>query len=155
MENKEDIEDNTFTCVISDMGQFYTITVYYKVGNKKVHKTTFYDSLKIIPFSVKETAESFGLSISKLELDYDKPREKGHILTDEERAYIKNDVAIMAQALNQIFSEGLTKMTRASNALADFKKIITQNKFSHLFPSLDKDIDKDIRQSYRRTDLLI
>ena len=56
---KEDITDNTFTTLISDMGQFYQITFYYKKGNKQVHKTTFYDSLKIIPFSVDETAKAF------------------------------------------------------------------------------------------------
>ena len=56
------------------MGQFYSITLYYSKGNKKVHKTTFYDSLKIIPFSVAETAKAFKLPISKLELDYNTPR---------------------------------------------------------------------------------
>lgn len=74
VENKEDIEANTFTTLISDMGQFYSITLYYSKGNKKVHKTTFYDSLKIIPFSVAETANAFKLPISKLELDYNTPR---------------------------------------------------------------------------------
>lgn len=150
MEKKEEAENNTFTCLISDMGQFYTITVYYEVGNKKVHKTTFYDSLKIIPFSVEETAKSFALPISKLKLDYNKPREIGHILTKEEIAYIKNDVQIMAKALKNLFDEGLTKMTRAGNALADYKEIITRKKFSHLFPILDFEVDKDIRQSYKR-----
>ena len=29
VEKKQDVEDNTFTTLISDMGQFYTITLYY------------------------------------------------------------------------------------------------------------------------------
>lgn len=29
VEKKEDIKENTFTTLISDMGQFYTITLYY------------------------------------------------------------------------------------------------------------------------------
>lgn len=131
------------------MGQFYSITLYYSKGNKKVHKTTFYDSLKIIPFSVDETAKAFNLEISKLKMDYKKPREIGHILTDDERAYIKNDVQIMAKALKILFDEKLTKMTRASNALADYKEIITKSKFMHYFPSLDYEIDKDLRKSYK------
>ena len=75
IEKKEEIEDYTFSTLISDMGQFYQITIYYEKGNKTVHKTTFYDSLKIIPFSVDETAKTFNLPISKLSIDYNKPRE--------------------------------------------------------------------------------
>lgn len=149
-EKKEDIKENTFTTLISDMGQFYSITLYYSKGNKKVHKTTFYDSLKIIPFSVDETAKAFNLPISKLKIDYKKERYRGWRLTEEEKAYIKNDVQIMAKALKIMFDEGLTKMTRAGNALANYKEIITKNKFEHYFPILNKEIDKDIRKSYKR-----
>ena len=76
VEKKEDIEANTFTTLISDMGQFYQITLYFSKGNKKVHKVTFIDSLKIIPFSVDQIAKSFNLEISKLKIDYNKPRER-------------------------------------------------------------------------------
>lgn len=132
------------------MGQFYSITLYYSKGNKRVHKTTFFDSLKIIPFSVDETAKAFNLPISKLKIDYKKPRYRGWRLTEEEKAYIKNDVQIMAKALKILFDENLTKMTRASNALADYKNIISKSKFMHYFPTLDYEIDKDIRKSYKR-----
>lgn len=149
VEKKEDIEANTFTTLISDMGQFYSITLYYSKGNKKVHKTTFYDSLKIIPFSVDETAKAFNLPISKLKIDYKKERYRGWKLTEEEKAYIRNDVQIMAKALKILFDENLTRMTRASNALADYKDIITKSKFLHYFPTLDYDVDKDLRKSYK------
>lgn len=152
---KEDIADNTFTTLISNMGQFYQICLYFKKGNKTVHKVTFYDSLKIIPFSVDETAKYFNLSISKLTLDYNTPREIGHILTAEENEYIKNDVLIMKQALQVTFDKGLTKMTRASNALTDYKEIVGKSRFNHLFPVLDKTVDADLRKSYKRSDLLI
>ena len=155
MEKKEDIKDSTFTTLISNMGQFYSITVYFKKGNKTVHKVTFIDSLKIIPFSVDETAKTFKLPISKLKIDYNKPREIGHILDDEEKEYIKNDVLIMAKALKTIFDEGLTRMTRASNALADYKEIIGKSRFEHLFPTLTKEIDTELRKSYKRTVSLI
>ena len=137
------------------MGQFYSITVYFKKRNKTVHKVTFIDSLKIIPFSVDETAKTFKLPISKLKIDYNKPREIGHILDDEEKEYIKNDVLIMAKALKTIFDEGLTRMTRASNALADYKEIIGKSRFEHLFPTLTKEIDAELRKSYKRTVLPI
>lgn len=150
VQKKEDIKDMTFTTLISDMGQFYSICFYFKKDkNRNVKKITFFDSLKIIPFSVSEIAKSFGLPISKLEIDYKEKREKGHILTDEEKEYIKNDVLIVAKALNQIFNEGLTKMTEGSNALSDFKKIISENKFEHYFIHLDKKLDEELRKSYK------
>ena len=149
VQKKEDIEDKTFTTLISDLGMFYELTFYYKKGNKKVHKTTFIDSLKIINMSVDAIAKTYGLPISKLKIDYKQERPKGHELTIEEREYIKNDVLIVAKALKVLFDEGLTKMTSASNALNDFKTLMKAQKFMHYFPSLDKNIDKDIRQSYK------
>ena len=146
---KEDIKDNTFTTLISDMGQFYQITIYFTKKNKKVHKVTFIDSLKIIPFSVKDIAKSFNLEISKLEIDYKKERPKGYELSEEEKEYIKNDVLIVAKALNFFFKEDLDKMTMASNSLTDFKNILTKSKFKHYFPSLDFEVDKDLRKSYK------
>ena len=55
----------------------------------------------------------------------------------------------MAKALKIIFDENLTKMTRAGNALADYKEIIGKAKFLHYFPTLEYEIDKDLRKSYR------
>ena len=149
IKEKTEIEDNTFSTLISDLGQFYQITIYFKKGNKKVKKVTFYDSLKIIPFSVEQIAKSFNLEISKLSIDYNLFREKNHILTKEEEDYIKNDVLIIAKALNVIFSEKLTKMTQGSNALSDYKNIINQMKFKRLFPELGFDVDKEIRKAYK------
>ena len=149
VEKRQDIENNTFTTLISNMGQFYNIVVYFKKGNKTVHKVTFIDSLKIIPFSVDDTAKSFKLPISKLEIDYNKVREKGHVLTEEETNYIKNDVLIMSKALKMVFDEGLTRMTRASNALFDYKEIIGKGRFEHCFPTLENAIDEELRKSYK------
>lgn len=146
VQKKEEIKDNTFTTLISNMGVFYNIVIYFKKGNKKVKKVTFIDSLKIIPFSVSQIAKSFNLPISKLELDYNKEREIGHILTTEEKEYIKNDVLIVAKALNVLFNENLTRMTSASNALFDFKNIVGKGRFEHLFPKLDKKLDGELRR---------
>ena len=117
IENKKDRADKTYTTLITDMGQFFSIEVYFKVGNKKVKKVTFYDSLKILPFGVDKIAKSFNLPISKLKIDYNEEREIGHILTQEEIDYIQNDVKIVAMALQILFSEKLTKMTQARKCL--------------------------------------
>ena len=78
-----------------------------------VKKAIFYDSLKIIPMSVKAISKAFNLEETKLQIDYNKERSReNYVLTDEEKEYIKNDVVIVAKALNTLFKEELTKMTQ-------------------------------------------
>ena len=147
VESKEK-RNNTFSTLISDMGLFYSIEVYFEVG-KKTKKVTFIDSLKIINQSVESMPETFKIPENKLEIDYNAPREVGHIITGEEEAYIKNDVVIVAKALKYLFDMGLTKMTAGSNALSEYKQITRLNRFRNLYKPLNYEIDKDIRRAYR------
>lgn len=147
IKEKKDRADKTFTTLISGMGAFYSMEIYFKVTDKKVNKVTIYDSLKILNFSVDQIAKDFDLPIRKLELDYTAKREIGHKLTEQEIAYITNDVEIMARALQIMFTAGLTKMTIGSDALHNYKKM-TSN-FNKYFPILPNEIDADIRRSYR------
>ena len=149
VEDRKDFDDKTFSALISDLGQFYQITVVFKKMNKKFIKATFFDSLKIIPLPVKEIPESFNLPISKLEIDYKEKREIGHVLTPEEIEYIKNDVQIVAMALKTLFDKDLTKMTSASNALHDYKKMTGKTRFERLYPSLSIELDSDLRKAYK------
>lgn len=149
IKNRKDKKDKTFSTLISDMGMFYTIEIFFKVGNKTVKKAKLIDSLKIIPLSIDETAKAFGLPISKLKIDYNYPRERGHKLTDEEIEYIKNDVKIDAMALNMLFDEGLNRITSASNALFSYKLTHSKSKFESMFPELPYEIDKDMRSAYK------
>ena len=140
--------NNTFSTLISDMGLFYSIEVYFEVG-KKTRKVTFIDSLKIINQTVESMPKTFKIPENKLEIDYNLPREVGHILTMEEEAYVKNDVVIVAKALKYLFDMGLTKMTAGSNALSEYKEIMRLNRFRSLYKPLNYEIDKDIRRAYR------
>lgn len=142
--------ENTFSCLISSSMQFYSIEVIYKSYSKRLRKTTFYDSLKKLPFSVARVAKAFHLPISKLEIDYNEFRAVGHKLTDHEIEYIKADVIIMAMALKQQFEQGLTKMTIGSDALHNYKESIGgKDLFLKNFPVLPFEIDKDMRYAYR------
>ena len=147
--DRKEAKDKTFTTLISDSGSFYQLTIYFKKEDKKVIKATFIDSLKIIPFKVSEIAKAFGLQEQKLEIDYNTERGKNHLLTPEEKDYIKNDVVIVAKALNVLFGEGLEKMTQGSNALHDFQKLLTKRTYKHYFPELDIELDSEIRKSYK------
>lgn len=146
--DRKEKRDNTFTTLITDMGQFYVIEIYFKVTGHHTNKVKILDSLKIFPnFSVERVAESFGLPIHKLEIDYKMKRPIGWQLTEQEIAYIRNDVEIMARALNIMFSEGLTKMTIAGDAFSSYKDFVKH--FRRRFPILPKAVDEDIRLAYR------
>lgn len=146
IENRKDRKDNTFTTLITDTGLWYMIEIYFTVG-KTTKSVKILDSLKILNFSVDKIAHDFNLPIQKLEIDYNIVREENHILTEEEIKYIKNDVTIMALALEEMFSRGLTKMTIGSNALSYYKDNL--GSFNNYFPVLDYEIDKILRKSYK------
>ena len=145
--DRKEKRDKTFTCLISDMGQFYSIEIYFHVTKKHINKVTIYDSMKVLNFSVDKIAEDFKLPIRKLTLDYDTFRPIGHELTEHEIDYIRNDVEIMARALQFMFDEKLVKMTIGSDALANYKQM--NRNFNKYFPVLDYSIDSDIRKSYK------
>ena len=147
--DKKERKDKTFTTLISDMGLFYSIEIYFEIKGKSIKKITIIDSLKILNMSVEMVAKSFGLPISKLELDYDRPREVGYKLQDYEKDYIKNDVKIMSMALDVMFKERLDYMTAASDGLHDFKKTHTESKFKRMFPKLNYEVWNDMRKAYR------
>lgn len=146
--DKRERRNNTFTTLITDMGQFYAIEIYFTAKGHHVNKVKILDSLKIFPnFSVERVAEGFGLPIHKLEIDYKQKRPLGWQLTKQEIDYIRNDVEIMARALKIMFAEGLNKMTIAGDAFASYKEFVPN--FRKRFPILPKAVDEDIRLSYR------
>ena len=147
VDKQEDCGSNNYTTLITDMGAWYSIEIYFKVHGHHTNKVRIFDSLKLLNFSVADIAKGFGLPISKLELDYSAYRAPGHKLTPHEVDYIRNDVEIVARALDVLFKQGHTKMTISSNALANFKKLCPR--FKTLFPVLPLDIDFDIRSTYK------
>ncbi|MBO7692633.1 MAG: hypothetical protein J6T10_08380 [Methanobrevibacter sp.] len=149
IEDRKDKKDKTFTTLISDMGLFYSIEIFFHVKGKNTKKITIIDSLKIINRPVEEIPRMFGLNIEKLDLDYNTERERGYILKDYEKDYITNDVKIVALALDLIFKQDLLSMTAGSNALKDFKKTHSIRRFNRLFPELNYEVDKDMRKAYR------
>lgn len=136
-----------FSTLITDKSQYFSLEFGVKRKGKDLVKVKFLDSLKLLPFSVEEIAKVFNLEISKLSIDYDKYRSKNHILTDDEKNYIKNDVSIVSKALLYLDGFNFEKMTLAGNALNNFKK--DTKYFNYFFPVLDYEIDSYIRKAYR------
>lgn len=138
---------DSYTTLITNMGAWYSIEIFFEVKGKKKNKVTIYDSMKLINSSVSDIAKGFDLPIRKLELDYKAYREEGHELTQHEIDYIRNDVEIMARALDIFMEGGHNKMTIGSNALKNFKDLCPN--FRNLFPVLPAEVDADIRVSYK------
>lgn len=137
---------NTYTTLISDANMVYTIGLYFE----KHLKVRIYDSLKIVPLSVKAMAKAYGLDEGKGELDYEAYREPGHVLTDVEKDYIRRDVQIVAHVMRRYLDGGLVKMTAGSNALWDYKKMLGGfKKFRIPYPEITKEEDEFIRRAYR------
>lgn len=139
---------NQFTTLISDMGQWYSISIRF-ASSKDSGLVTILDSLKILPFKVSQVAKSFGLEESKGSIDYNLYRPIGYIATPEEKEYQKTDCIIMSKAIRRLLSENMTKMTAGSNALNFYKHLFTKKQFEKWFPELENDIDEYIRKSYR------
>lgn len=135
----------TFKTLITDMGVFFSLDIYF---SKHKH-VKIYDSLKLVSCKVEDMPKYFDIPLKKLEIDYDKPRERGYIPTEAEKEYIFNDIKIPAITLDKLFSLNLTHMTIAGNALSDFKGGIGKRAFEHFFPVLETKVDSDIRRSYR------
>ena len=134
------MKNKTFSYSISEMGQWYNITV--KVNNKIIE---FRDSLKLLPFTLKKIGESFKTKHKKLEMEYEGYRYAGCPITEEEERYIKNDVYVLKEALEIMFSEGHNKLTIGSCCLAEYKKIISLENYNDLMPNIyEVEIDENI-----------
>lgn len=123
--------NNTVSYSIAGLGQWYRITV--KVGG---HYIEFRDSLKLLPFSVKRIGQSFGTKHKKLDMEYKGFRYAGCEITEDERHYIANDVLVIKEALEIMFSEGHKKLTIGSCCLHEYKKSIGTKKYEDMFPDL-------------------
>lgn len=131
-----------FNTLITDTGVWYQVKICYEG-----RYYTFMDSYKIIPMSVSAMSEAFGIEQIKGDIDYKMYRPVGYQMTELEKEYVINDCVIVGKALLFFFSQGLTKMTQASNAFNDLKTIIGKKNFRRWFPILK--MDKELRQSYK------
>ena len=127
----KDMPNNSFTYSISSMGQWYRITV--KIHDRIIE---FRDSLKLLPFSVKKIGKGFGTKHKKLEMEYTGFRYAGCEITPEEQKYIANDILVVKEALEIMFTEGHKKLTIGSCCLAEYKKSIGTKTYDRYFPNL-------------------
>lgn len=128
---EKNMKNNTFSYSISNMGQWYRISI--KVKDKIIQ---IRDSLKLIPFSVKTIGNSFGTKHKKLDIEYKGFRYSGCKITEEEKEYISNDVLVVKEALEIMFENKHNKLTIGSCCLSEFKNLIGAKNYKRLFPNV-------------------
>ena len=150
----KDMFTNTFSYSISDRGQWYMITL--KLGQYVVELR---DSLKLLPFSVKQIGKSFKTKHQKLDMEYKGFRYAGCNITDEEKQYIANDVLVIKEALEIMFNDGHNALTIGACCMKEYKSELGNDLYKAMFPDLTEvQLDKNygantadayIRHSYR------
>ena len=152
-----ELKPGTFSTVITDLGLWYLVNV-----NFEGYQLEFRDTLKLLPFSVRDLGEAFKTKHRKSTIDY-----KGNMcaygtITEEQKEYISNDVLVVKEALELFFDEmkiNRPPLTISQFALKTYKKQFDKYQWETLFPNLceikldersygSKNADEYVRRSY-------
>lgn len=152
--DKNKLLPGEFSTLISDMGMWYTININTGVINIELR-----DSLKLVPFSLKQCGTAFKTKHQKLDMEYTGYRFSGCTITPEEMAYIKNDVYVLREVLEFMFEQGHKSLTIGSCCMYEYRGTLCSDEFKLNFPDLTKitldesydasTADEYIRKSYR------
>lgn len=125
----------SFKYSISSRGLWYSITIRFRQFFLKL-----VDSLKLLPFSVKELGKSFGTKHKKLDMEYAGFRYAGCEIKPEEEQYIKNDVLVPKEALEIMLTDGHDRKTIGSCCLHEFKTMkngyVGPDEYDQFFPNV-------------------
>lgn len=151
------IPNNMYVYSIDRLGQWYSIHI-----RKFNHTIEIRDSLKLLPFALRKIGKDFKTKHQKLEIEYEGERHANGIITPDEKAYIANDVLVIKEALEIMYSQGHDKLTIGSCCMAEFKHILSDNfrEFRDVFPNMsevsidsglygESNADAYIRHAYR------
>ena len=164
-----------FTGIITDDRQIYQLKV--RLNGK--HTIEFRDTCKLVAGKLDKIGKNFKCSTPKLvgTVDYDDPQKNdpNYKMTDIERAYLKNDVVLLAEIFKKILKMGSLSefLTAGSFAFSEMKHCLyqdthclsddemeakrltkwykkdLQDNYRALFPEIPQGIDKRIRKAYR------
>ena len=142
-----------FKALISAQNRWYSLTL--KKGKNIIE---FRDSVKLLPFTLKQIGESFKTKHRKLDMEYVGNRYAGCKITNDEMSYILNDVLVLKEAMEIMLNDGHDKLTIGSCCMAEYKKLFAHGDFEVLFPNLKEyalqesykydNADEYIRRSY-------
>ena len=110
-----EMKNNTFKYLISDTGQVYSITIKHGGNIYEIR-----DSYKLLPFSVKAIGAGFNTPHQKLDMKYEGYRYAGCEITPEEMCYIANDVLVVKEALEVMYSNKHDKLTIGACCMKEY-----------------------------------
>lgn len=152
MPRKNELRNGEYSYSISGMGMWYKITLkYYN------YYFEFRDSLKLLPFSLKEIGEAFKTKYRKSSIKYIGERYANGLITDSEREYLLNDLYVISEALDFFVKEHGLSLTIGSACLKEWKGGYDKHYLKEILPDLSVmltpidgiDYDSYIRKSYR------
>lgn len=124
-EKKSKMKNYDFCYFISDIGQWYSITI--KINDIFVD---IWDSVKILPFTLSKVTKDFDTEHKKTEMSYS-DKKSLFDCSEKDIEYIKNDVLGLAEAIDKFNSlYSLDFLTIGSGALSEYKKIIKKYKMN-------------------------
>lgn len=120
------------------------LKVRYRIGEDQYVEICFWDSTKLLPFSLKNLTESFDVEHKKLDIDY-KNIEK---VTPELLKYLEHDCRGHFEVMTKFYQWDLVKkagpkFTMASQALQVFRTYLTDT-----IPKLSNSEDEFVRKGY-------
>lgn len=144
----------TYKALISDKNRYYSLTV-----RTKYFKTIeFRDSAKLLPFKLRDVAFAFNTTHKKLDIEYKGYRYPNCAISDEERAYILNDVLVLREAMREMLERGHNKLTIGACCMNEFKGMFDEFLWEGYFPNLkefpcvvnlDMNTDAYVRKTYK------
>lgn len=160
MESPKNLLNGEMVYVIADTGQWYYIA--FKIRNILIECR---DSLKIMPFTLKQIGEAFCKKYKKSEMEYDNKSSLSDC-SESDLEYIKNDVLVLSEALSFIMQENgeespfkpIHSLTIGGACLQEFKQknygdtkniLIRLDETSAPEDSGFNSADEYIRQGYR------
>ena len=136
------LANRTYSYSIGRQGQWYTM----RLGMND-HQIEIRDSLKLLPFALRKIGIDFKTKHQKLDIDYEGERHENEQIKPEEKEYIRNDVLVIKEALEIMYSQGHNKLTIGACCMSEFKTILQNDysEFRSLFPRMDEvTIDSDV-----------
>ena len=142
----DEIEPKTFANITTDMGQHYMI----KVGLPSGFVVDFKCSFRLMPISIEKIGKMVGVEKLKGTHNYTELKNYTDIwdVSQEELAYLENDVEILRLLIIRLKAMGIKQMTMSSSSYDGWKK--TQWLFSKsLTKSNDAYVNQAIDRSYK------
>lgn len=161
-----------FNGIITDDRQVYQLKIRFRN-----HYVEFRDTCKLVQGKLDYVGKTLGCPTSKLigTIDYDKPRGDGYVMDDVEREYLKHDVLLLKEIVQQIQQMGGLSnfITAGGFAFYEMKKSLyktlhrktddemkelemhpkfkqyIQNTYRTMFPEMPFKYDEMIRHAYR------